>query len=343
MHGGRWYDALQQGGLRADGWLDLSSSISPYGPGPAARRIWSGLIDGLDRYPDPDYRELRVAVGRHYGVPAEQVTMTNGAMEAIDILYRALTPPKAAVFIPAFSEYLHRGRAYGVPVTGVTTVEELPLGPGLVFLANPANPTGDVWDPDELWSAVQVMTKRRWIVVIDEAFLEFLPDWRERTMMAQAARSDQVVVIQSLTKFYGLAGLRLGFLAAGPSLVQRWQRWLLPWQVNGVAAQVARAALEDQAYFQSTRQALAREREELARQLGNRGKILGASAANFLLVEPHGVSVDRLIAGLWAQGILVRDARSFPGLSAPAVRLAVKRPRDSYRLLSAWDAVLLTT
>ncbi|MDA8194747.1 MAG: aminotransferase class I/II-fold pyridoxal phosphate-dependent enzyme [Thermaerobacter sp.] len=340
MHGGQWYQAIYEGGFRREGWVDLSSSISPYGPGPRARRLWPGLIDQLDRYPDPEYHGLTAAIGTHFGLDPDSVVVTAGATEGIDLIYRALKPRQVAVVIPAFAEYAERARALGIAVSTVTSPQRLGAGPGILVLANPINPTGQVWPRAEMRKWREVAHRQGWRWVVDEAFLEFLPDWRERSMMATAATADDLIVLQSLTKFYGLAALRLGFVVAAASLRPSLRRLQVPWQVSWAAAQMGAAALADQPYFAETRRRLIADRATLASQLESRARIIYPAAANFLLVQPQGISVPRLVEGLKGEGVLVRDARSFAGLSQPTVRIAVKRARDHERLLSAWDAVV---
>lgn len=338
VHGGRWYEALADG-VPSHGLLDLSSSISPYGPGPRARLQWSGLLEQLDRYPDPDYHALLGAITTHYGVSEDQVTLTAGAAEAFDLLYRALAPAKVAVLIPAFSEYVQRAKAWRIPIIRVRTLKDLPQGPGLLMLANPANPTGNLLSPDQL-DAWRIQARiQGWTTVVDEAFLEFLPNWRALSQMKRTSEDDDVWVVQSLTKFYGLAALRIGFVVSRSKIQRQLHRYQVPWQVSWVAAAVAAAALRDQAYFSATREQIIRDRTHLIAELSKRAVILGESAANFILAAPTDMTVGCLVDGLQSRGILVRDARSFEGLTVPAVRVAVKRPRDHARLLLAWDGV----
>lgn len=341
MHGGRWYQAIQSGGHHPKGWLDLSSSISPYGPGPKARAAWAGLLDQLDRYPDPDYDGLLERVVLHYGLDRSKVVVTAGAIEALDAAFRVLAPKRLYVVVPCFSEYRTRAEIYRIPVQEIRDPSDLKKGPpGLVAVANPVNPTGRVWSAGEMTEWLVQSEQGGHHLMVDEAFLEFLPDWRDRTLMGRVDDHPGLSVVASLTKFYGLAALRLGFWVSGLTYPERAQKLLLPWRISWVSSRLAEWALSDQEYFQRTRVRFEQERTFLRSSLEDRGLTVEDSQVNYLLVSLPEEAVDPVLAGLFEQGILVRDARPFRGLAHPGVRIAVKRRRDSQRLILAWDSIM---
>lgn len=333
MHGGRWYQALQEIDWPSEGLLDLSASISPFGPGPDARRLWPGLLDRLDRYPDPDYTALRRAIAGHYGVQPDQVAVVAGAMQAIDELLARLAPPILYVVEPSFSEYAIRAQARHIPVRWIQEPEQME-GPGVLILANPANPTGiRLTSPGrERW---QGLCETQGVTILwDEAFLEFLPNWREHSMLTHVTEGSDWVM-GSLTKFYGLAALRIGFVVGERSRIRELQDILPAWRVSWPAAEMARAALGNQDYFGETRQWLIKERQWLSGELQPLVSFMSESIANFLFVVPQ-VSSRELLAFLRENGILLRDTSGFHGVPQGGVRIAVKRHRDSQRLLSLW-------
>ncbi len=339
-HGGDWASLDVQTRSQQD-LLDLSSSISPYGPGPKARALWPSLVDRLHRYPDWRKEQLTGALANHLGIEQDSVLVTAGAMEAIDLVIRAFLPQDVWVEVPAFSEYEARASVYGI---GVKTWQH-PNGPGrepgLWFLANPANPTGRMLTHEECRQYVRGPTDFQKITVIDEAFIEFVQSWHERSFAQEAAHSDYLVVMGSLTKYYGLAGLRIGFLVAHPRIIRKISRHTTPWHVSLVAQEMALASLADQDYFDGARIRLEKERARLITMLEPFGKIDETSETNYLLFYPS-ISVDDLIRGLKKQGILIRDARNFKGLTSEAVRIAVKKPKDTTRLMHALEEIYST-
>lgn len=336
MHGGDWYAALNRlGSTPQEGLCDLSASISPYGPGPRARTRWPSLIEELDRYPDPHYTELKEAISLHYGVDTRNVVVVAGAMEAIDTLLASIRPPRLYLRSPVFSEYRDRAERQGIPVISISSPEEL-AEPGMLMMANPINPSGQRITSQEQQLWVEQARRTQVMVVWDEAFLEFVPEWRSYTRLGDI-HDGQELVMGSLTKFYGLAGLRVGYVALSSTLAQALEKFLPPWRIAWPSAVVAREALMDEEYFADTRKWLIAERQWLRRALEPEVSWISDSVANFLLVVPH-APVPLLTKHLEGHGILIRDAASFDNVPPNAVRIAVKRRQDSERLMAAWRA-----
>ncbi len=337
IHGGDWasFDAFTRS---QQDLLDLSSSISPYGPGPKARALWPSLVDRLHRYPDWRKGELTQVLAEHLGVTTDSILVTAGAMEAIDLVLRTFQPQRVSVEVPAFSEYAARSLVYGIDVRTWHHPAELRPEPGLLFLANPGNPQGRVLQPRECRQYLKGVSESRHILVVDEAFIEFVDSWREWSLVRDAAKSDRLVVMGSLTKFYGLAGLRIGFLVSHPQIIRKLAAWTIPWHVSLIAQEMACASLQDQDYFDLARIRLNQERGRLAMLLRPFGRVDESSRANYFLFYPH-LSVDEFIKSLQKQGILVRDARNFEGLTSSGVRMAVKKPKDSMRLVHAMENI----
>ncbi|WP_053958462.1 pyridoxal phosphate-dependent aminotransferase [Sulfobacillus thermosulfidooxidans] len=338
MHGGDWaiYDATT---WAEKNFLDLSSSISPYGPGPRARLLWPSLIDRLDRYPDWRKSQVSEQLARHLRVDTRNLIVTAGAMEAIELLFQAYHPHHVLIKIPAFSEYETRALLHGQNVSYVTGPKDLSSGPGMLFIANPANPTGHLLSEKDLQQYKEWAYGHGHIMVVDEAFIEFVENWHHHSVMQEAIQSDHLVVLGSLTKFYGLAGLRIGFLVGQEDVIAKISQHTYSWHVSLVAQEMAVASLHDQTYFELTRSWIHKEKQRLQDLLQPFGRVDDAAQANYFLLFPKLQSCDDIIKGLITQGILVRDARTFKGLDQPAIRIAVKRPKDSDRLVKALSAI----
>lgn len=339
VHGGDWASPGVMEYVQGQQLLDLSSSISPYGPGPRARTLWPSLVDRIDRYPDWRAFEATKTAAAHLRVEEHQVLMTAGGVEAIDLVLQSFAPPRVFVKVPAFSEYRDRAEIRGIPVHSVSGAGDLSGQQGLLFVANPANPTGEVLRPQEMAPYLEWAQQPGAAMVVDEAFLEFLQNWRELTVTLQAAGNPHLVVIGSLTKFYGLAGLRVGYIVATRAHIEAAASASVPWHVSLVAQDMATACLQDQTYFAQTRCLLDAERERLTGLLAPLGRVRKGAEANYLLFSPHGACLDEVLHGLNKRAILVRDARTFEGLDGPYVRIAVKRPEDSDRLVRALQEV----
>lgn len=211
----------------------------------------------------------------------------------------------------------------------------------VLWVTNPHNPTGQLWSRN----ALERLLHRFALVICDEAFLPLVPHGEEQSLIPLVARYPNLVVIRSLTKLYGIAGLRLGYAVAQPERLQRWAQWRDPWPVNAVASAVARALLRSpkrhQAWMQRVQRWTAKEGAWLQQQLAALpGIIPMPSAANYLLIrgerEGKSWSLQPLREALETRHhILLRDCRSFEGLDDSWLRIGYQSRRGNRRIIRA--------
>jgi threonine-phosphate decarboxylase len=208
-----------------------------------------------------------------------------------------------------------------------------------VLLCNPNSPTGQACSTDDIARVARAAHRQGIWLVIDEAFVDYCP---ERSVLPCAASWPHVVVLRSMTKFYGLPGLRVGYAVATSSAIRRLQRQLPPWSVNVMGQVAARAALHDIAHARRSVQFMARERERF-------GKLLTAlpgcsvipTQANYFFMElPRGQHAHQLMKQLFGEGLLVRDCSSVPGANARFIRFAVRSRLENDRLVKALTRLL---
>lgn len=315
------------------GALDFAVNVWPTPAPPALRAALERAL--AHSAPYPDERPAREAVAARHSRPPGEVLLLNGACEAFWLIAHALRPRHAVCVHPAFTEPEAALRATGAPVTRVQrpaddwrlVPEDVPADADLVVVGNPNNPTGNL-DPADTIAALAAPHR---VLVVDESFLELT----EHPHQSLAARRELpgLIVVRSLTKLWGLAGLRAGHLLAPAELVDALEAQRQPWSVNAAAL----AAIEHCAQDATTPPRIARDvasaRADLLARLGALSHITTWPAtANFALLEvPHGeATIDRLAA----QGIAVRPASTFPGLSDNHLRVAVRCPEDHQRLVS---------
>lgn len=372
-HGGDLLTAEDTYGIPADEWLDFSSNMNPWGPpesvGDLLRERWRDIV----RYPDPAVRRLRAKLSDVYGVPTDSILVGNGAAELIELAMRWLRPAETLLARPSFSEYeeavrkiggnvaewpLHAEDDFRVPdlrqwvrqgagEASAGTGRSAGLGEPAstvrtdraIFLGHPNNPTGRLV-PDEVWRGLMQSDAQ---LIVDEAFMDFVPDEAGRSLLREAAASDRVIVIRSMTKFYAVPGIRLGFLVAHPDRVRRLAALQTQWSVNFFAQLIGEAVLDDHAYAARTREWLAEERPWLAGRLQALGLRVVPSDVNFLLVAlpaGSGWTALRLQQAMAAQGIMIRDASLFAGLDASYFRIAVRLRHENERLIRTLQEVL---
>ncbi|MGF1937996.1 MAG: threonine-phosphate decarboxylase CobD [Nostoc sp. ChiQUE02] len=351
-HGGNLAWAAALAGCPPDAILDFSASISPLGPPNSAIAAIKSQIGNLKHYPDPNYSELRLALSHFHQLPPEWILPGNGSAELLTLIGRELAQLAATTLItPAFGDYYRTLRAYNANVlecplslvTGHTLGEgEVPTSllihkeqrtkdKGLL-LNNPHNPTGKLFSRDSILPYLEQFA----LVVVDEAFMDFVPPNEEQSLILVVQEYANLVVLRSLTKFYTLPGLRLGYAIAHPDCLAKWQLWRDPWPVNTLAAAAAIAALQDTEFQQQTWAWLPPARNQLFQGLA---KIPGlqpqTSAANFLLVESQHSTSQLQQQLLKYHQILIRDCLSFKELGDRFFRVAVRSQSDNQRLLTA--------
>jgi histidinol-phosphate aminotransferase len=333
----------------------LASNENAYGPSPAAAAAITASLADTGRYPDSAGFELRQALSRHHGLPPESIVLGAGSSELIDLLARTFLSPgdEAVVSAGAFVQY----RTSVIAAHGVCRT--VPFGAGLghdtramadavgdatrlVFLANPNNPTGTYFDAGAL-DALLARVPPGVIVVLDEAYFEYVdapgyPDGRTRL-----ASHPGLVVLRTFSKAHGLAGLRVGYALADPEVASLLERLRAPFNTSGPAQAAALAALGDLAHVRLSAERNRAERDRLSRGLAGLGLPPHPSVANFLLVPvaPAGEGPGppmRLYEALLARGVLVRPVAGFG--FPECLRITVGTPEENDRCLQALPGAL---
>lgn len=305
--------------VAVDGMIDFAVNVWPGSRPPALERALGAAL-ASQRY--PDQTGARWAVAERHGRTPDEVLLLNGACEAFWLLAQSRRPRRAAVVHPSFTEPEAALRAAGAEIVRIMREPEawtfdpanIPEDVDLVVIGNPNNPTGDVSAPLQRDSA---------LVVVDGSFADFVPF---------DPRGD--VVVRSLTKLWGLAGIRAGYLLGPPELVAELDAQRQPWSVNGLACAALEFCARDLETPRRVAEEVAAARERLTNALRSLGVRVWPSVANFVLAELPG-AVDRLRA----QGIAVRPCRSFPGLDDRYIRVAIRTDAENDRLVRAVEEI----
>lgn len=346
-HGGNLTWAASLAGCLPHAVLDFSASINPLGPPLSALDAIHQSLAELRHYPDPTYRSLRHALGQSHGLTGDWVLPGNGSAELLTWASRELAALDATYLLtPAFGDYRRALAAFDALILccplSLEVEATLPLPPpqphcGLL-LNNPHNPSGLLFSRESL----RPWLDRFDLIVIDEAFMDFLPPAQQQSLINWVPDYPNLVILRSLTKFYSLPGLRLGYAIAHPERLQRWQAWRDPWAVNTLAVAAAEAVLTDTAFQQQTWNWLPPTRTQLLAGLAALPSLHPfPSAVNYLLVQSDR-SVIALQKGLLLQHqILIRDCLSFAELGDRFFRVAVRTEADNQRLLAGLRSLLL--
>lgn len=304
-HGGNLSAARARHPGAPEPWIDLSTGINPwpYPLPPLAPELWQRLPD------DATLESLAEAAALYYGAPdARHVCAASGSQALIQALPRLRPPGRVAVLGPTYAEH---ALAWANAGHSVAEVPELPETDAwdVVIVVNPNNPTGAaVARADLLAAAARAAARGGWLVV-DEAFADTCPE----ISVAAHAGAPGLIVLRSFGKFFGLAGLRLGFALAAPPWIERLRAVVGPWAVSGPAVAIARAAFHDTAWVSATRAALGAATEDLDRLLSDSGLSVVGGTPLFRLCElAEGDAAYRRFERLSAAGILVRRFEARP-------------------------------
>jgi histidinol-phosphate aminotransferase len=301
------------------------------------------LRDALSRAAAyPDEGPATAAVAARHGRPPQEVVLLNGAAEAFWLLAQVLRPQLAVVVAPSFAEPEAALQATGHRVQHVWRDADsfhldpaaVPAEADLVVTGNPNNPTGTL-DPA---ATLASLARPGRVLVVDEAFMELTAG--EAESLASQRDLPGLVVVRSLTKLWGLAGIRAGYLLAPPQIASVLRAARQPWSVNCLACAALAAWAKQAADYAADRvQRLAAIRERLAAALAALpGVRVWPSAANFLLLQV--TDGPAVLSALAARGIAVRPCHTFPGLTANHFRIAIRDPDGHQRLLDAFGEVL---
>ena len=342
-HGGAIQQAAERLGVPASRLLDASASLVPWTP--RLRGAW--LSHALRHYPDREHSVLRDQLSGLHGVAAGFVLPGNGAAELFTWAARdAASTGSTVLASPGFADYPRALACWNAS----TTAQPLPLGwsdrfpqplapmpeGDVLWICNPHNPTGQLWSRQSL----EPLLAHYRLVICDEAFLSLVPQGEEQSLIPLVADHSNLVVIRSLTKLYGIAGLRLGYAVAQPERLARWAAWRDPWPVNGLASAAAAQLLASpqryQRWCRKAQQWVATEGAWLHQQLQPLPGITPMpSAANFLLIRGEQSLVPLREAVEQHHHILLRDCRSFEGLGECWLRIGLQSRANNRRIVRA--------
>ena len=346
VHGGDWAGYRAEFGCDA---LDFSANVSPLGLPAGVAAAITNALPTADRYPDPLCRELRAALAGAEGVPADWILCGNGAADLIFRLALAVRPRRALLPAPTFAEYEAALQTVGCAVQRVFLREEnefavteefidaVTTETDIVFLCQPNNPTGQVTPPALVERLVRRCAACGAVLVVDECFLDFLPDrdaWTAKQLLRDAP---QLIILKAFTKLYAMAGVRLGYALCGDAaLLEKMRGAGQPWAVSSLAQAAGVAALKETAYVDEVRALIARQRPVLTAGLRALGLRVIDGKANYLLFRAPADLNERLRP----LGTQVRSCANYPGLGPEWYRTAVRTAPENARLLELMKEVL---
>ena len=340
--------------------LDFSVNLSPIGP---PREVTGAILDGelqglLTSYPDPMYRELRRALSRKPELPEEWILCGNGASELIMAVAQAVRPKRAMIPVPSYQGYERALQAVGVEIlfyklerkNGYALTADILESAGglrrlagtqeetLLFLCNPNNPVGKCIDPALLNEIAEYCRRNQIFLVVDECYLDLLPDARLRTMRQALSGNPYLLIVNAFTKTYAMPGIRLGYLITdNDGLRRRIQMQQPEWSVSMFAQRAGIAALGAEGYLSEARQAVQTEKGYVCERLREMGMNVFDGEAPFVMF----LSRKELYEPLREKGILIRKCDGIRGISDQPeegghyYRVGIRSHEENMRLIRA--------
>lgn len=349
FHGGNVYKAAKELNMPHDRILDFSANINPLGFAPIAEEIIIDHIKDIVHYPDVEQGELKEAAADYYGISPDNLMPGNGSVELINIVLEALRPSKAVIPSPAFSEYALSCKSRGIEAVFINLrandfrydvklfdkTKDRITPNSLLILCNPNNPTGKLIPKEDLTVMLKGLQNKKSYLMLDEAFMDFVDT--DESMVSFIEKYDNLIILKSVTKFFALPGLRLGFVLANRKLIKKLYTLKDPWNINTFAGFVGAGVMRDRQYIANTRQYISQEKRRLWENIK---AIPGLASlypeANFIFVKiTKDIKVAALSERLRKKGILIRDCSNYTFLDDSFFRVAVKSTQDNNSLISA--------
>jgi threonine-phosphate decarboxylase len=346
QHGGKVQEAASILGAEP---LDFSANINPLGS-PPLKELFLEELKHIGHYPDNSYRNFRRAAAKFVDVDMECIVPGNGSSELIRLFAECclVEGDTALVPTPSFGEYTNQSLIAGATIKKVNIGEDgLPLlskvdldQAKLLFLCNPNNPTGRLLSAGQVMDLAGRCEDAQTFLLVDEAFIE-LSEPKE-SVAIQAPCREYLFVMRSLTKSFGVPGLRLGFGVTNSKLAGILNLARIPWSIGSLASAAAEYLLGCDEHLMRSRQIIKTEIAWLQDSLQGLGLQPIPSSVNFILVniEPSGLDSDVLAERSMREGVLVRDCQSF-GLGKSYIRVAVRGHSENEQLIAALEKALL--
>ena len=329
--------------------IDFSSNITPIGTPPSVKTIIKKTLDNIQSYPDFHSTELLSSLQKYTGLSKSNLLVGNGAIEIIYNFSFAFLSKKTKVLIsiPTFQEYEVAAKLNNCKISYFKTMDlsqnidlfisQIPQN-GCVFICNPNNPTGKLLSKIQLLTIIKAAKKLSSIIFIDECFIELVPKLNE-SIILYVKKYDNLFVLRSLTKSFGLPGIRIGYAIASKQMIKILQNIKIPWSVNSIAQVAAKTALENKSHLTKSELVIKKEFIYLKNEIS---KINGFqcydSFTNFILIKTKYDST-KLQQKLLKHKILIRDCKNFRGLDNHHFRIAIRSHKDNIKLVKAMEKI----
>lgn len=343
--------------INKDEILNFSSNVNPLGLSDKLKKELSDKIELIATYPDRDYFNLRSSISNYINIHMDSILVGNGSTELISLFIKAVSPKKALIIGPTYSEYereifigggsscyypLCEENEFNIDVNNLKT--NLSEDTDLLVICNPNNPTSTAINISDLRLILDYCKEKNIFVLIDETYVEFVNDIEIISAVSLTDFYNNLFIIRGVSKFFAAPGLRLGYGICGNSeFIRKINSLKNPWTINSLAAYAGELMIQDASYINNTKNLIKIEREKIVSELSawNSVKIYNPTA-NFILVKivNHNTNAKNLFETLIQKKIFIRNASSFPFLNSKYFRFCFLNPNENDLLISELKKVL---
>lgn len=347
VHGGNVEDISRKYGVSSDKIIDFSANINPVGLNENVKRAMIRALDKVEKYPDISYFNLKNAISKYENIDTDNLVLGNGAAEVIFNIIRGLKPKKVLLPAPTFSEYeegvlsidgsveyyhLKEKENFELNNELISSLDE---SIDMIFICNPNNPTGVLTKSTFIEFIAKRALETKTVVVVDESFLDFVGTEEEYTSKYLLEEYKNIVIVKSLTKFFAMPGIRIGYgISKNSEITSLINKVTVPWSVNIVASEAIVQALKEEAYIRSSVEYVENEKNYLYESLKEIRKIkVFKPSVNFIMFRV--LNMVDLKEELIKHNILIRSCSNYEGLNNRFYRIAVRNREENNKLISA--------
>jgi threonine-phosphate decarboxylase len=351
VHGGDVWKISEKYQIPLNQVIDFSVPFNPMGTPKKTLQSIRQHLNLIKNYPDPEHEWLIETLSNYVGVKPNNIIVGSGSTELIYLFVEVFSDREYEVVIPipTFGEYKKATMKVGGKPSFLRCdptenfcldfaelEKAISKKTRIIFLCNPNSPTGRLYEKDDVLRIVRLAEEKNVLVFLDEDYAEFVDNAKRYSMAEYVTRYNNLFVLRSLTKFFGLAGLRMGFGIASPDVIDALKRAKMPWTVNSLAMFAAKEAVKDEDFIKRSRLLISRSKKQMQKMFQEIPWLkVYPSETNFFLVEitKGGLTSTQLKEGLERKGLLIRDCSDFDGLNNRFFRVSVNKPEENERLI----------
>ena len=328
--------------------IDFSSNVGPAGVPVFVKSVLKKRLNQIICYPDLHSTDLLCSLRKYTGLPKSNLIVGNGAIEIIyNFCSTFLSKKHVLIPIPTFGEYEVAAKLADCKITFFKTMNlaknldffiyRIPKN-GCIFICNPNNPTGTILSKKQLIKIISNAKQKSCLVFVDECFIELIPQ-SNQSVLNLVKKYDNLFVLRSLTKSFGLAGIRIGYAGSSKEIMNILRKIQIPWSVNALAQEAGIIAIKNKLHLIKSKAIIKKELDFLKNKIDDiQGFECYDTFANFILIKTKQDST-KIQKKLLKHKILIRDCKSFRGLDNHYIRVAVKSHKDNLKLVQALETL----